>query len=299
MVSQSIAQFNCGSDLVDARDNQTYSTVQIGSQCWMSENLNIGTLLIITDSATTMSDDNIIEKYCYDNNIGYCDTYGGLYQWNELMQYNDIPGSQGICPADWHIPTDAEYTTLVNNFPASTAGTDLQSGGSSGFDALTGGYVYYNTYYEDWLFVNQGDRGYLYTSTNSASAGEAVYRLYFTSLSTFNSSDFNKNYGLSVRCVYNGSVGVDKQGQNGSFGMTKTYPNPAYNEISIDYNVPAGVVEAEIIVFSLLGQEVDRVTIDPGKNRYILDVSQLDNGTYFLKLQTSIGFTNTVNVIIL
>jgi uncharacterized protein (TIGR02145 family) len=40
---------------------------------------------------------NGIEKYCYNDNQAYCDTFGGLYQWNEAMQYVTTLGTQGIC----------------------------------------------------------------------------------------------------------------------------------------------------------------------------------------------------------
>ncbi|PJA37351.1 hypothetical protein CO181_03835, partial [candidate division WWE3 bacterium CG_4_9_14_3_um_filter_43_9] len=50
--------------------------------------------------------------YCYDDNEANCDTYGGLYQWDEMMQYTATQGVQGICPTGWHIPTDDEWKVL-------------------------------------------------------------------------------------------------------------------------------------------------------------------------------------------
>ncbi len=47
--------------------------------------------------ANNMTNNGIIEKYCYDNNEANCDIYGGLYQWNEMMQYVTTEGVQGIC----------------------------------------------------------------------------------------------------------------------------------------------------------------------------------------------------------
>jgi len=73
----------------------------------MQENLNIG---VKTDGAQT--NNGVFEKSCYANLESNCDTYGGLYQWNELMQYIDIPGGQGLCPGGWHVPTDDEWDTL-------------------------------------------------------------------------------------------------------------------------------------------------------------------------------------------
>ncbi len=104
--------FNCGDTFTDPRDGQTYSTIQIGEQCWMAENLNIGTMINGTED---MTDNGIIEKYCYDNSATNCDEYGGLYQWNEMMQYTTTQEMQGICPFGWYIPTDTEWAILEGN----------------------------------------------------------------------------------------------------------------------------------------------------------------------------------------
>ena len=81
---------------------QTYNTVLIGNQCWMKENLNIGTRI---DFSQDQTNNSIIEKYCYYDDELNCKKYGGLYQWSEMMQYTTIAGTQGICPDGWHLPT--------------------------------------------------------------------------------------------------------------------------------------------------------------------------------------------------
>jgi len=88
---------------------QVYNTVLIGEQCWLKENLNIGTMI---NGNEEMTENGVIEKYCYDNNIANCETYGGLYQWDEMMQYTTTQGVQGICPIGWHSPTDEEWKIL-------------------------------------------------------------------------------------------------------------------------------------------------------------------------------------------
>ncbi|MBI4648201.1 MAG: hypothetical protein HY738_16860 [Bacteroidia bacterium] len=109
----------CGTPFTDSRDSKIYNTVLIGTQCWMAENLNFGTMINSTTGGQFQTDNAVIEKYCYSNNSANCSTYGGLYEWNEMMQYNPSdagnPGTtQGICPSGWHIPTDAELTTLTD-----------------------------------------------------------------------------------------------------------------------------------------------------------------------------------------
>jgi len=90
-------------------EGQVYQTVQIYSQCWLKENLNVGTRI---DGVVNQSNNGILEKYCYDNDPAYCDTFGGLYQWDEMMIYTIVAGVQGICPPGWHIPTDEEWKLL-------------------------------------------------------------------------------------------------------------------------------------------------------------------------------------------
>ncbi len=104
--------FTCGDVFVDTRDGQSYSTVEIGTQCWLAENINIGTRIDGIVEQTQNSPTEIFEKYCYDDLETNCDTYGGMYQWDEAMQYISTPGVQGICPTGWHIPTDEEWKQL-------------------------------------------------------------------------------------------------------------------------------------------------------------------------------------------
>ena len=99
----------CGLPFIDPRNGQSYNTAKIGDQCWMAENLIIGTRINGVDDQINNAD---IEKYCYDDIEDSCDVYGGLYQWDEIMQYTTSPGVQGICPTGWHIPTDDEWKIL-------------------------------------------------------------------------------------------------------------------------------------------------------------------------------------------
>jgi uncharacterized protein (TIGR02145 family) len=95
--------------LIDPRDNKSYKTVTIGSQTWMAENLNFGTRI---NGDSSQTDNNIIEKYCHDDDEANCTIYGGLYQWDEVMQYVNTESVQGICPTGWHLPSDDEWKTL-------------------------------------------------------------------------------------------------------------------------------------------------------------------------------------------
>ncbi|MFA5803862.1 MAG: FISUMP domain-containing protein [Melioribacteraceae bacterium] len=123
---------------------KTYHTIQIGNQCWLKENLDVGTMI---QGILSANNNNTIEKYCYDNNPNNCATYGGLYQWNEAMAYSTTPGTKGICPDGWHIPTLAEFQTLgttVSNNSESLKEVGQGAGtNTSGFSVLLGGFRSY------------------------------------------------------------------------------------------------------------------------------------------------------------
>ena len=125
--------FTCGNVITDV-DSNTYNTVQIGTQCWMKENLNTGTMTL---GANNQANDSVIEKYCYSDNTANCTTYGGLYQWHEVMALPDscrttdcnaqiTTPHQGICPNGWHVPTDTEFNTLEQYTVATIASSATQ-----------------------------------------------------------------------------------------------------------------------------------------------------------------------------
>jgi uncharacterized protein (TIGR02145 family) len=124
----------CGDPFTDKRNGEIYNTVLIGDQCWMAENLNIGEMI---NGIEEMTNNGIIEKYCYNDSSLNCDTYGGLYQWNEMMQYITDTARQGICPAGWHLPTDYEWKILEGNVDSQYGVGDPEwdDDGKRGYDA--------------------------------------------------------------------------------------------------------------------------------------------------------------------
>lgn len=194
--------------------NKTYNTVQIGTQCWLKENLNIGTMIIGSKNQTK---NYVIEKYCYNNLESNCNIYGGLYQWDEMMNYIKTQGSQGICPSGWHIPTSTEYQQLVNYLGGiNVSGGKLKETGLShwkspngsatnltNFTAVGSGlrwqnglFYYLNTDFEFWL-----------SSEPPYDPRNPLPPAYFGG-STYGggwglSGQFYKVQGLSVRCIKN------------------------------------------------------------------------------------------------
>ncbi|MEI6153974.1 MAG: FISUMP domain-containing protein, partial [Deltaproteobacteria bacterium] len=102
----------CGTSMIDYRDNTIYNTADFNGKCWMTQNLKYGAPLSPT---TPQSDNCSVEKYCLTTDPN-CTTYGGLYQWDELIQYGATagPAYQGVCPPGWHIPTQTEWQDLID-----------------------------------------------------------------------------------------------------------------------------------------------------------------------------------------
>ncbi len=97
-----------------------YHLVPVGNQCWLKENIDIGMMI---PEGEEQSDNEIIEKYCYDNDSLNCEKYGGLYMWQEMMNYFPGPWGKGICPTGFHIPNDEEWKEL-EGFTDSHYGSD-------------------------------------------------------------------------------------------------------------------------------------------------------------------------------
>lgn len=176
---------------------KTYNTVLVVDQCWMKENLDIGTM--ITGSP---SNNGTIEKNCYNNVLDSCIKYGGLYQWNEAMQYETTQGAKGICPTGWHIPTIAEFQTLAvavnndgNSLKAIGQGTGSGAGtNTSGFSALLAGRRN-PTNYRDLE-----DNTSLWSSTQYSSGW--AYYLFLDYIPSIGDPMYNSmSYSFSVRCI--------------------------------------------------------------------------------------------------
>jgi uncharacterized protein (TIGR02145 family) len=193
IIVQSAPAFTCGNDLTDIRVNKVYPTVQIGSQCWFASNLNYGTVLASTQD---QRDNCISEKYCYNDNPTNCTNQGGLYQWDELMLYDDTPGDQGLCPPAWHIPSENDWNTLFANWTNNGfAGSPLKYSGYSGFIALLSGARYIN---KNWDL--QGFATFFWSSTPRSSTQAWAHGMNDPdpSVSIYPASRVN---AFSIRCL--------------------------------------------------------------------------------------------------
>ncbi len=194
IINYPLSIVNCGSQITDVRDNKVYQTIQIGSQCWLASNLNYGTILA---SSQDQRDNCVAEKYCYNDNPINCTNQGGLYQWDELMLFDETPADQGFCPPGWHIPTENEWNVLFASYINSGfAGSPLKYSGYSGFNALLSGARHID---RNWDF--QGFATFFWSSTLLGSTKAWAHGMndLDPSVSAYPSSRVN---AFSVRCLH-------------------------------------------------------------------------------------------------
>ena len=195
----------CGQATVEY-GSQTYHTILIGDQCWLKENLNIGTRISGIQNQDPLN--ATLEKYCYNDDEANCTLYGGLYQWDEMMKSSVTPGTQGICPSGWHLPSDAEWTTMTTFLGGDTvAGTKMKSNtgwynngngtNTSGFTGIPAG-----NRGNDGSFNNLTQLGYFWTSSQAGASEAWNRKLNFESDIVTKYNSFITN-GFSVRCVRN------------------------------------------------------------------------------------------------
>lgn len=198
---QKVINAVCGGETEISYEGQSYKILPMGNQCWMGRNLNVGNFVSTTVTPyphSDISNDGNIEKYCYEDSINNCNTYGGLYDWNEMMMYTQTEGAKGICPNGWHIPTNEEWEKLVSYLGGNyTAGIALKGTAVNQFGAMLKGYRLSNgTFVEK----NLGTRYW----TSSKNHDDLPYYRYLTS--TYDGV-INKNYNTSgafhVRCIKN------------------------------------------------------------------------------------------------
>jgi len=190
-VKDFITPLPCG-ELTVNYGGQLYHTVLIGEQCWMKENLNIGTRI---DGSQEQTDEGSIEKYCYGDNEANCNEYGGLYQWDEMMQYVTQEGVQGICLTDFLGGSSVAGGKMKEAGTAHWNSPNTGASNSSGFMALPGGLRVING-----SFNSLGDYGYFWSSSEN-SATYAWLRLLSYGNEDVSRYNGSKEYGFSVRCL--------------------------------------------------------------------------------------------------
>ena len=170
---------NCCASIPVFYAGQNYNAAKVGNQCWLAENLNVGTMIsdpgtcAIGGATCAVDPDNNfdysnIEKNCYQNTESNCSTSGALYSWTEAFALphscKDVgdyscstdngcqsastpscdfyPMHRGICPVGWHLPTFIEFSAAM---AAMTADSSL----ATYFTSVAPGYLYTDNIYNE------------------------------------------------------------------------------------------------------------------------------------------------------
>lgn len=198
-------------------EGNAYKTVTIGSQTWMAENLRSikltdgKSISYVTDNSAWSNLTSPGYSYYSNDSTSYKAKNGALYNWYTVQ-------TNKLCPTGWHVPSDAEWTTLATSLGIdSLAGGKLKATGSldwyvpnlhatnaTGFSALPCGYRTYNGFYN-----NIGYSGNWWSSTEYTTSDARFFYLRFDkgfaydNKTTTGKNSVEKLYGLSVRCVKN------------------------------------------------------------------------------------------------
>ncbi len=202
----------------------TYPTIILGNgQEWMAHNLrttqyNDGTIIpLVTDSlqwAANWNNSTTLPMMCWNNNDQATYTsnnFGALYNWYAVNPLTN--GNKNVCPAGWHVPSDAEWTVLTDYLGGtSVAGGKMKSTGTqywtspntdatneSGFSGLPGGSRGLNG-----SFGSIGGIGYWWSSTEGSTSGTSgawLRLLGYNDGGAHSTRNYGKPSGFSVRCL--------------------------------------------------------------------------------------------------
>jgi uncharacterized protein (TIGR02145 family) len=232
----------------------------------------------------------------YNNEeANYKATYGALYNWYTVDATNN--GGKNICPEGWHVPTEAEWTTLIAYLGGGTvAGGKLKETGTthwldpnwhatneSGFTALPGGVVGIQG-----TSFNLESNGYWWSTTDYVATGSP----YFLNLVKGNARAFisngSKRNGFSVRCMSDIATDIAYP----SVSILKIYPNPVYEILNIEY--PDEHFETVSILNTQGAILYKEKSVTPIQQ---LDFSKYIPGLYFLEFTRSSGEIRRVKVV--
>jgi len=211
-------------------DGNVYETVQIGDQLWMAENLkttkyNNGDEIPTGYSNSEWAKLRTDAYAVYDDDSSNVEVYGNLYNWYT------VDDTMGVCPEGWHVPTDDEWTILIDYLgeTSEAVGGKMKSTGTirsslesnedggglwtyfsdeitekatneSGFTGLPAGYrsssIYAGGYY------NMGTNASFWSSSEESRDSYSAWqwRLYYYG-SNVGHEYYYKYFGFSIRCV--------------------------------------------------------------------------------------------------
>lgn len=270
-------------------DSNIYDTVIIGKQVWLKENLKVahynnGDPIPNKSIGSDWGNLTTGAYAIYNNNPSLGATYGYLYN------FLAVTDTRGICPNGWHVPSEAEWTILVNYLGGdAVAGAKMKETGfdhwdtansgatnSSSFTALPGGFKDYM----GGICSYMGDNAF-FLSTTQASYN-AKYRKLVSGESTIYNYPVPSKIGASVRCLSDTTITqINKTNESILFDI---YPNPVFNMIYINCLTSQYL---KMQFYNTIGQCVLQKELKNKTNT--IDINSLTSGIYILKLTSPNG----------
>jgi uncharacterized protein (TIGR02145 family) len=284
-----------------------YEWINYGTQDWTVENAEMVTyrdgtpIPQVTDNTEWAN--LTTGAWCYYDNDP---TKGKLYNWYAVAGIHDndpnTPNKE-LAPEGWHVPSDAEWTTLENHLiangynydgtttgnkiakaMASTTGWDGSSetgavgndqslNNSSSFNAFPEGSR--SGYYGGFIFEGYSVSFWCSNEPSSSNAWDRLLSSYSATLSRHSFDLHSKQNGFSVRFVRD-AISLSTTDFSNSITI---YPNPVKNLLTID-----GLVVKDVVIYSVLGKAVLKIS-----NQNTIDVSSLSKGVYFIKVSDGIN----------
>lgn len=272
--------------LHDDRDGQEYRTVSIGGRNWMAENLNL--------RDTGAGGDTV--GACYNDMQDSCRKYGRMYRWTDAMagavsSSRTPSGVRGLCPAGWHLPSDAEWDSLAKAAGGSnTAGGALKStsgwnssgSGSDnyGFRAIPAGSLPPLGYrFMAGNAIDAGSAAVYWSSTVAGSAMAWRRRLASAAVSLERGDNGDDNW-YSIRCLEDytpapqdttlASLTVSKGALSPAFVKTTTIYADTVTDSLV--RIEAHATDASVSTVSIDGQTQDTLTVAlaPGETKNVI-----------------------------
>ena len=195
----------CNYGTVSDYDGNQYKTLTIGTKTWMVENLRVMHYSSGVSIPTTGC-------FAYSFNETLTPTYGRLYTWATAMNGQTTESSQGVCPTGWHIPTDLEFTTMLDFYGGATvAGGKTKEFGLSHWSSPNTGVTetncinvlpsgFWDPNSSPDKFNNKGIAGYFWSSTQNSASYAWSRNFYYNNVAVLQGNS-HKNSAISIRCV--------------------------------------------------------------------------------------------------
>ena len=252
-------------------DGNTYNTISIGNQTWLTENLKVTKyndqvpISLVLDDASWSTQTE--PAYCYyEGDIANSNVYGNLYNWHV------VNNTKNVCPSGYYVPSIADWEELITFVGGNAvAGGKLKEMGlehwldpntgadnSSSFTLLPSGWrANNNGFYENLSYM-----AFVWSSTSVDAQSSSIILVGYDSPACY-TSDSHILTGLPIRCLKDETASLK---ENLNQHPILVYPNPAKNIITIESNQ-----NLEIEIFSVEGQKIKRFKLINNKTEFFDD----------------------------